>query len=67
MDVKRRQPREYIDLRHLMEAVLELRLRVAPLEKVQNIKLSGPHSGLRFSTLSRTNASGRRTRKAGFT
>jgi len=67
MNVKRRQPGEYIDLRQLMEAVLELRLRVASLEKVQKMKLSGPHSELNFAALSRTNANGRRTRKAGFT
>jgi hypothetical protein len=42
MDVKRSHPGEYVDLHRLMETVLQLRLRVASLEKV----LAGPHCGL---------------------
>jgi hypothetical protein len=67
MNVKRNQSGEYIDLPRLMEAVLELRLRVASLEKVRHSKLLRPHSGLNSPTSSKTNANGRRTRKAGST
>jgi hypothetical protein len=42
MDVKRSHPGGYIDLHRLMETVLQLRLRVASLEKV----LAGPYCGL---------------------
>jgi hypothetical protein len=38
MNVKRSQSGEYIDLPRLMEAVLELRQRVARLEKIQHSK-----------------------------
>ena len=41
MDVKWTQPGEYIDLHGLMETVLKLRLRVASLENVQNLKRLG--------------------------
>jgi hypothetical protein len=64
-DAKRSQPGEYINLGQLMKAVLGLRLRVAFLEKVQNIKLLGRHSALNVSAWSTTSANGRRTRKAG--
>jgi len=68
MDDKRSHPGEYIDLHRLMEAVLQLRLRVASLEKV----LAGPHCELNISTSSKPNPNGRRahgcrTRKAGLT
>ena len=54
MDVKRSHPGEYVDLHRLMETVLQLRLRVASLEKVQNLKRLGRHSALlNFSALSR--------------
>jgi hypothetical protein len=67
MNVKRSQSGEYIDLHRLMEAVLELRQRVAWLEKVQHSKLLCTHSGLNFPASCKTNANGRRTRKAGST
>ena len=68
MDVKWTQPGEYIDLHGLMETVLKLRLRVASLENVQNLKRLGRHSALlNFSASSKTNASGCGTRKAGVT
>jgi hypothetical protein len=54
MNVKWSKPGECTDLHRLMEAVLKLRLRVASLEKVQNLKRLGRHSALlNFSALSR--------------
>jgi hypothetical protein len=67
MSAKGSQPREDIDLHRLMEAVLELRMRVASLEEIQHMKLLCPHSGLNFPASFRTNANGRGTRKAGCT
>ena len=68
MNVKWSKPGECTDLHRLMEAVLKLRLRVASLEKVQNLKRLGRHSALlNFSASSKTNANGCRTRKAGVT
>jgi len=63
MNVKRSHSGEYIDLHRLMEAVLELRQRVASLEKSQHSKVF-THSVLNFPTSRKTNANGRRTRKA---
>jgi len=67
MDVKRRELAEYINLHRVMAAVLELRLQVASLEKVQRMKLLGSHPGSNVSASSKTNACGRRTRKTGLT
>ena len=67
MDVKRSHPGKCIELHRLMEAVLKLRQQVARLEKVQSMDMLEPHSGLNFSASPRTNANGRRTRKAGVT
>jgi hypothetical protein len=54
MNVKWSKPGECTDLHRLMEAVLKLRLRVASLEKVQNLKRLGRHAALlNFSASSR--------------
>jgi hypothetical protein len=52
-------------IHRLMEEVLKLRLRVASLEKAQDMKLLDLHSGLNLSASSMTNVNGRRMRKAG--
>ena len=67
MNVKWSKPGECTDLHRLMEAVLKLRLRVASLEKVQNLKRLGRHSALLNFSVCPDYASGCRTRKAGVT